>query len=143
MRCKQCGREFRPFSTTIREDGTINVAGKEFCSFQCCQAWTEAHEGWSEGHQNHVTHAARPFKVPRPKKRKPPSVDPKEWETILKSCEKYFYRHDMGRVAIGRMFGLSSAMVSLILARKWKPRVKDSGCYMKFKDFYDSGRYRK
>ena len=122
MRCKQCGKEFIPEITTIRPDGSINVAGKEFCSFQCCQAWTEAHEG--------------------PKKPKPPSVDPKEWETILKSCEKYFYRHDMGPVAIGRMFGLTSAMVSLILARKWKPRVKDSGSYIRLKEFYTSGRYK-
>ena len=77
-----------------------------------------------------------------PKKPKPPSVDPKEWETILKSCEKYFYRHDMSPVAIGRMFGLSSALVSLILARKWKPRVKDSGSYIRLKEFYTSGRYK-
>ena len=142
MRCKNCGGEFMPCTTKERPDGSINVAGKEFCSFQCCQAWTEAHEGWSEGHQNHVTHAARPFKVPRPKKPKPPSVDPKEWETILKSCEKYFYWHDMGPVAVGRMFGLSSALVSLILARKWKPRVKDSGSYIRLKEFYTSGRYK-
>lgn len=36
-RCVVCGRTFMPYSTTMRPDGTISVAGKYYCSFQCCE----------------------------------------------------------------------------------------------------------
>ena len=127
MRCKQCGKEFRPFSTTIREDGSINVAGKEFCSFECCQAWTEAHMSKNERKSHPLQDV----------------VDLAEWEEIVSGCERYFERHKMLHKDIARMFRISRSYVGLILRRKWQPRNKYSECYMKFKDFYDSGRYKK
>lgn len=36
-RCIVCGKMFIPFTTTKKPDGTINVAGKDYCSFQCCK----------------------------------------------------------------------------------------------------------
>ena len=140
MRCKQCGREFRPFTTQIREEGSINVAGKEFCAFECCRLWTDAHGGWSEAHTNHVTHMSKNERKSHPLQ---DVVDLAEWEEIVSGCERYFKRHKMLHKDIARMFRISRSYVGLILQRKWKPRNKYSGCYMKFKDFYDSGRYKK
>ena len=70
-------------------------------------------------------------------------VDLAEWEEIVSGCERYFKRHKMLHEDIARMFRISRSYVGLILRRKWMPRNKYSGCYMKFKDFYDSGRYKK
>ena len=36
-KCKVCGKTFIPFKTTRRPDGSINVAGWDYCSFQCCE----------------------------------------------------------------------------------------------------------
>lgn len=36
-RCVVRGKMFIPFTTIRRPDGTINVAGKDYCSFQCCK----------------------------------------------------------------------------------------------------------
>lgn len=35
--CKVCGKIFIPFTTTGRPDGTLSVAGWDYCSFQCCE----------------------------------------------------------------------------------------------------------
>lgn len=35
--CKVCGKIFIPFTTTRRPDGTLSVAGWDYCSFQCCE----------------------------------------------------------------------------------------------------------
>ncbi len=69
-------------------------------------------------------------------------VDLAEWAEIVSGCERYFKRHKMLHKDIARMFRISRSYVGLILQRKWKPRNKYSRCYMKFKDFYDSGRYK-
>lgn len=36
-RCVVCGKMFIPFTTTRRPDGTLSVAGWDYCSFQCCE----------------------------------------------------------------------------------------------------------
>lgn len=58
-RCVVCGRLFMPYETTRRPDGSINVAGKDYCSFQCCEEENpsfrrkEKHRGNLDHYQGH------------------------------------------------------------------------------------------
>lgn len=66
-RCVVCGRPFIPYQTTRRPDGSLSVAGKDYCSFQCCK---EANPSFKkkdnrnglenfQGHGNNFLHRKR------------------------------------------------------------------------------------
>lgn len=136
MRCKQCGKEFIPEITTIRPDGSINVAGKEFCSFECCNVWTKHHGGWSADatyHQKaHYKHKAK----------KGLSVSLDEWKQAVNSIIFYSGRHDMTQGQFADMIGLSPKLINQICTYNYIPETTSGKAYRLVMGFYKSGRYK-
>ena len=136
MRCKQCGKEFIPEITTIRPDGSINVAGKEFCSFDCCNEWVKHHGGWSADTTFHLK-AHHNFNV---KKGIPANLA--KWRNAVNSIIFYMGRHDLTQKQFGVIVGLSTKSINKICSYNYIPETTSGKSYRIIMGFYESGRYK-